>query len=128
MTFKLRESNEVNAMIELMQHNDQFKDDPYVGSFWYDPDKDELFGVYSVLARDSYDGFDSLKIALNRELRKHSERSLDYYMNTPHGVVIKSDDRFFVYTGKWINNYECAKDEIMFEFQLPNDRTEFIIC
>ena len=48
-SFELRESDETNAMLDLMQSNDELKDEPYIGSFWYDPDKDELFGVCGVV-------------------------------------------------------------------------------
>lgn len=42
----------VNGFRELMEYNNQFVDDLNVGIFWYDPEEDELFGVYATLAGD----------------------------------------------------------------------------
>ena len=37
------------------------------------------------------------------------------------------NDGFRVYTGKWINDYPQAKEQILEEFQLPKDQTKFFI-
>lgn len=43
----------INAFRGIMQENIQYQDDPYVGIFWYDRNKRELFGVYFTLAEDT---------------------------------------------------------------------------
>lgn len=137
--FKLRESDETNAMLDLMQHNDQFKDDPYVGSFWYDPNKDELFGIYSVLAdrEEFYKSklFDQ-KVRTGTKLhkdvwRKEQFKKKDRRFNGDHTLVPRGrvfqleDGSFKVMVGDWFDEYPQVKDEILFEFQLPED-TEFV--
>ena len=139
LTENLRESDEVNSMMDLMQHNDQFKDDPYIGSFWYDPERDELFGVYSTLASDAqfYDSklFDQ-RVKTGRKLHKDIWRKEQYrnkdkrfqgdHTLIPRGRVFQLEDGSFkVMVGDWIDDYPEVKDEIMFEFQLP-ENTEFI--
>lgn len=137
--FKLRESDEVNAMLDLMQNNDQFKDDPYVGSFWYDPDKDELFGIYSVLAdREKFykSKLFNQKVRTGTKLhkdiwRKEQFKKKDRRFNGDHTLVPRGrvfqleDGSFKVMVGDWIDEYPQVKDEVLFEFQLPED-TEFV--
>ena len=44
----------------------------------------------------------------------------------PRGRVFEfKDEGFIVFTGSWINDYPEAKDEIIYEFQLPAD-TKFV--
>ena len=138
-SFKLRESDEINSMMELMQYNDQFKDDPYVGSFWYDPNKDELFGVYSVLASDTPLVSSKLfgqKVKTGRKLHKDIWKKETYkkkdsrfrgdHTLIPRGRVFQLEDGTFkVMVGDWIDKYPEAKEEILYEFQLPED-TDFV--
>lgn len=131
----------INAFRELMKYNNQFQDDPYVGIFWYDTVKDELFGVYSVLAMDCDPYFSKLFHANVRTTRMlhqrmwdkeshHPKRGVRFkgdYTLVPRGRVFEVENRgFVVCVGSWINDYPQAKDEILYEFQLP-DNTEFMI-
>ena len=137
--FKVRESNEVNSMLELMKSNDELKDEPFVGSFWYDPIKDELFGIYSVLASDTPFVTSKLfntKVRTGRKLhkdiwRKEQFKKKDARFNgdhtlMPRGRVFQLEDGSFkVMVGDWIDDYPQCKEEIIYEFQLPDD-VEFI--
>lgn len=134
-SFRLRESNETNAMLDLMHQNDQFKDDAYVGSFWYDPKRDELFGVYSVLAADVPWTSCSLfkqKIKTGRKLHKdiwqkefHKGRDRRFrgdHTLIPRGRVFQLEDGSFkIMVGNWIDQYPQVVDQIKFEFQLPEN-------
>lgn len=49
-------------------------------------------------------------------------------MYVPRGRVFEfQDEGFRVYTGKWINDYPNVKELIIKEFQLPIDKTKFLI-
>lgn len=138
-SFELRESDETNAMMDVMKDNDKYKDDPYVGCFWYDPQRDELFGVYSVLADDA-PMFDSklfnTKVRTGRKLHKDIWNKEQYkgkdkrfkgdHTLIPRGRVFQLEDGSFkVMVGDWIDEYPQCKDEVIYEFQLPED-TEFV--
>ena len=130
----------INAFREIMAQNNQYVDDPYVGIFWYDIENQELFGVYSVLAEDAdYYYSDVFKARAKTCKRLHNDlwkkgvsknkdrRFKEKYTDVPKGSVFEVENRgFVVCVGKWINDYPEAKDEILYEFQLP-DNTEFVI-
>ena len=130
----------INGFRELMADNNQYTDDPYVGLFWYDIQNNELFGVYSVLAKDAnyfqsdiFNGYARTCRPLHYALwqkgvnKNRDKRYQQNYTEVPRGRVFEVKDRgFVVCVGKWINDYPEAKNEILEEFQLPDD-TEFII-
>ena len=130
----------INAFREIMAQNNQYVDDPYVGIFWYDIENRELFGVYSVLAEDA-DYYYSDVFNARAKMCKHLHNDLwkkgvnqnkdrrfkAKYADVPKGSVFEVENRgFVVCVGKWINDHPEAKDEILYEFQLP-DNTEFVI-
>ena len=132
--------NTINAFREIMAHNNQYVDDPYVGIFWYDTENQELFGVYSVLAEDVdyyYSDAFGAKVKTCKPLhyalwQKRANKNKDSrfqakYTDVPRGRVFEVENQgFIVCVGKWINDYPEAKTEILYEFQLPND-TKFVI-
>lgn len=137
---KLREDSKINAAIEVMENSFDTQDDPYVGPFWYDPNKDEVYGNIMALASDkpfyhSYQFNKDVRTgnALHQNIwKKESFRGKDKrfsgdYTLKPRGRVFEfKDDGFKVCVGKWINDFPNAKKEIIDVFQLP-EKTEFII-
>lgn len=137
--YRIRESSENNAAIEVMIESLDRQDDSFVGSFWYDPKSDELFGVYSVLADDvSFYKSKQWNCEVKTGSRLHSaiwkreshrgrdKRFQGDYTKVPRGRVFEFKDRgYIVFTGNWIDDYPHAKSLILDEFQLPKDNTEF---
>ena len=133
----LREDNETNASIEAMLNMEESEDNPYLGIFWYDRKRNELFGVEKRLAEDipyyHSPTFDCNVKTISKlhetvwqknHYRGKDKRFIGDYKNTPRGRVYQIEDSFVVFTGKWIDNYPEAKEEILFEFNLPKN-TEF---
>lgn len=132
------EFNQVDAFIECMKENLENQDESYLGPFWYDVNKKELFGVKSTPAEDCpwyHSSFQNGDVRTGRALhsaiwKKESNRGKDLrfrgdYKLTPRGRVFEIKDKgFVVYTGSWIYNHPEAKEEILTEFQLP-ESTEF---
>lgn len=135
------DNNVVNTFREIMANNNQFVDDPCVGIFWYDPEEDDLFGVYSVLAEDTNYYGSTMFGGMARTCRplhysvwqKECNRGRDKrfqtmdYTKYPRGRVFEIKDKgFVVCVGSWIKQYPSIKDLVLTEFQLPED-TEFLI-
>ena len=131
-------TNDVNAIKELMQANIEHQEDPKVGIFWYDSNRQELFGVRSTDVEDVPYYHSNLfntdvktckplhyKVWEKEFYRKKDKRFTGDYTLVPRGRVFYVKDRgFVVIVGSWINKYPEAKDEIMYEFDLPKN-TEF---
>ena len=132
--------NNTCAAIEVMRFNEQFQDEPRVAIFWYDTNKDELFGVRMTHASDAkwYESsqFNAI-VKTEKDLHKNvwnkeKHRGKDKRFKGDHTLVPRGrvfefkDDGFRVYTGSWINNYPEAKELILDEFELPKDNTTFI--
>jgi len=140
MRFKLRDSKEKNAAMQVMIENEQYQNDPYVGIFWYDTEENELFGVKSTLAQEArWYTSPQFRTTVRTETRLHKQiwekeyfkrkdkRFQGDYTKIPRGRVFEfKNNGFKVFTGNWIKNYPECKNLILFEFQLP-DNTEFII-
>lgn len=135
-------NNMINCFRELMFENNEYQDDALVGIFWYDPAKDDLFGVYAVDVNDvnfyKSDTFNcevktckQLHYAIwQKECNKGRDKRFQTmdYTKYPRGRVFQlSDGSFIVCVGKWIRDYPSCKDLILIEFQLPKDNTEFVI-
>ncbi len=134
----LREDEEVNAFMDIMASNDELQEEPCVGCFWYDHEKQEVFGVRSTLAQDVpylsnniFDGKAKTGRALHKniwakECKRHKDaRFAGDYTQVPRGRVFEVDGKgFVIMVGNWINDCPEAKDEIICEFNLPAD-TEF---
>lgn len=131
----------VNAAIEAMIDSFNEQDEPYVGPFWYDPDKKEVYGVVIALAKDRpfyyspswkknvKTGSALHKSIWEKEYFRHKDKrfSGDYTIR-PRGRVFEFENEGFkVMVGSWINDYPEAKEEILYVFQLPKNRTEFVI-
>lgn len=130
---------EINVFRELMADNISKQDDGEVGIFWYDPKEQELFGVKSADVNDVeyYNStlFDHAEVKTCRPLhykvwereyhRGKDKRFRGDYTLVPRGRVFYVQDKgFVVIVGDWIDQYPEAKDEILYEFNLPDD-TEF---
>lgn len=134
----------VECMKEIVHNVDQ--DAPLVGIFWYDPEKEELFGVHNSFAGNNpkYRSYapEIFHIDVTTDSRTHKsiwgkeakkgkdKRFAGEYANTPRGRVIRlftppfkpqSGTRYAVFTGEWIKEHPSAKAEILLEFQLPED-------
>jgi len=131
----------VNGFRELMEYNNQFVDDPNVGIFWYDPEEDELFGIYSTLASDMNFFYSNVFHAevrtchlmhyalwqgeCNRGKDKRFQKAIPFF-KYPRGRIFEVKDRGFVAcVGNWVNQFPQVKQMIIDEFQLPNN-TEFL--
>ena len=134
----------VECMKKIIHSVDQ--DAPLVGIFWYDTEKEELFGVHNSFAGNNpkYLSYapEIFHIDVTTDSRTHKsiwkkeakkgkdKRFAGEYVNTPRGRVIKlfaspfkpqGGTRYAVFTGEWIKEHPSAKAEIMWEFQLPED-------
>jgi len=124
-------------MIDYMSANLDKQDLPYVGIFWYDPKKDELFGVVREEPDElmyNAEGNRTTKVLHKGFWQKqyHKAQSLGRatrfvgdFTQMPRGRVWQNKDKgFFVTVGEWIKKYPQAKDFVIIEFNLPNE-TEF---
>lgn len=60
------------------------------------------------------------------QYKKRDRRFQGDYTLTPRGRIFEIENRgFLVCTGDWIEKHPEAKDKILFEFDLPEDKTEF---
>ena len=136
------------AAVECMKiiNGNVDQDGPLVGIFWYDTEKEELFGVQNSLVTGNHRRMPSIDLELlltsvttdrrthrsiwNKEAKKGKDKRFSgEYENTPRGRVVQFDGpqqgyRYAVFTGKWIKEHPDAKEKILWEFQLP-ENTEF---
>lgn len=127
----------INAFRQIMADSIDEQDDPYVGIFWYDVNKQELFGVRSTLASDRPFSDCSLfdhrartcsplhqSVWKKESFRHKDSRFSGDYTSVPRGRVFEVEDKgFVVITGSWIDKHPEAKAEIIYEFQLPENTT-----
>ena len=126
----------INAFRELMAQNVQYVDDPYLGIFWYDPNKKDLFGVVKTLAeKEDYYKSNLFNCEVktcstlhykvwDQMYRRHRVINKDHTL-MPRGRIFEiKDNGFIVCVGSWINKYPEAKKMILDEFMLP-ENTEF---
>lgn len=135
-----QQSSETLVVLELIKELESIQDDPCVGLFWYDPDENELFGVCSsistglpfkpnaLLKANARTGDMSHSRVWERESRREKDprfkASCDSLLR---GRVVEiENDGYKVYTGDWIKEHPSTKRLILDEFQLPEDKTEFI--
>ena len=129
----IRSDQETNDMMNNMIEIADEQDKPKVGPFWYDPIKDELFGAYPVIADDvkpyksEYGEETRTGSRLHEQIwkkevyRNKDRRFSGDYTQVPRGRVFKVGDKYVVMTGDWIDTYPSAKEQIIFEFDLPED-------
>lgn len=137
--FLERDNIDINTALRIMLESDEYQNEPMVGSFWYDVNNKELFGVYAVNSIDipftKYNGIDGNartgsklhKTIWNKEShRGKDKRFLGNYTLIPRGRVFEFENQGFkVMVGDWIDKYPEAKDIIIDEFELPSN-TEFV--
>lgn len=138
---KKREDDTTNAAIEVMINSFNEQDEAMVGPFWYDPKKKEIYGQVVALAKDRPYYFSPSwkknvrtgsalhKSIWEREFFRHKDkRFTGDYTQKPRGRVFEFEgEGFKVFVGNWINDYPEAREEILYVFQLPRDKTEFVI-
>lgn len=128
------------ALIECMAENLDDQDEILVGPFWYDTINQELFGVsaepvsncpfyQSKLFNQQVKTGKRLHQAIWKKEHNHGKDkrfSVGTYTSFPRGrVFFLENDGPVVCTGAWIDKYPEARDEILYEFQLP-ESTQFI--
>lgn len=137
--FNLREDDMVNDFMDVMMDNNQYANEPEVGIFWYSPTEKKLFGVNSVQAHEV--DFADCKLfdqkvktcgKLHKDAWKKGYYKKDPLFNSedhtqvPRGRVFELEDgSFIVMVGNWIKEYPEAKEAIIYEFNLPEDKTKF---
>lgn len=133
------EEEAMDAAKDLMKSNMNKQDDAYVGCFWYDPKKKDLYGVVQSRAEDTpfykssqWDKEIRTGNALHQNVwKKESMRGKDKrfsgdYKQKPRGRVFEfKDDGFKICVGDWIDKYPEAIKEIVDVFNLP-ENTEVI--
>lgn len=135
----IRESNITNVAIEVMMDNFDKQDTPSLGPFWYDIDRQEVFGNVMSPSADVdwyYSPQFKCKVKTGRKLHKtiwkknacrgKDKRFFGDYTQVPRGRVFEFEDGFKVFTGAWIIDYPEAKEEIIFAFDLPSEKTTFV--
>lgn len=112
---KIRQStsSEHDELIGIMKeglHNE----DPKVGIFWYNPQRNELFGVVALSLDDP--GVTNLG-------------NIEAYEDKPRGRVFFKDDKFIITVGSWINENDNYRVINLIEetFDLTNEDTEIVI-
>lgn len=131
--FNLNRKSLIKSMADNMEYSSV--EHPQIGIFWYDSDKQELFGVNKTDAEDvnfvhGYDGDIKQYKYLHKDIwakefrRNKDIRFVGDYTQIPRGRVCEYKDKgFVVYVDDWIDNYPEAKSEILFEFNLPETTT-----
>lgn len=135
--------DEHNEFIEIMKEGLHNKD-PKVGIFWYNPSRNELFGVEKISINDpnvsSCPNGKTCSI-LHKKKWQLEYRKLKYkekldntfpfigaYENKPRGRIFYKDGIYNITVGSWINedeNYR-AIDLIEEEFDLTNEETRIV--
>lgn len=137
---KIRQNKNINAAVEAMENSFDFQDDAYVGPFWYDPNKKEVYGYVLALASEkpfynSKEWNTAVKTsnALHKTIwRKESIRGKDKrfsgdYTKYPKGRVFEfQNEGFKICVGSWIDKYPEAVQMIIDVFNLPKDNTEIL--
>ena len=113
--------NEHNDFMKIMSeglHNE----DPKVGIFWYNPQRNELFGVVA-LSLDDQNVSDCHNGKTCKILHKKK-----WQQDNPRGRVFYKDNKFLITVGSWINENENYKviDLVEKEFNLTNEDTEIV--
>ena len=119
---------------------------PDIGIFWYDPEQDRLFGIYSLpasqvpfdttgkrvfphLHQDVWDVEHAKCFDRYGDLLAEHEDDpfrFDDYTLIPRGRVFEDEYGFFVNVGRWLYEYDADKIKEMVRqaFDLPED-TDF---
>ena len=141
MDYNYREMSkqEQKAVMKTMSDNFEHQDEPKVGIFWYDEEKDELFGVSKIEASDLQFNINDLKTIKtlhktwwqkqkNKAISKGEDPGIfkKEYTLVPRGRIFQRKDGVFqLMCGSWINDHieSLVKDE----FDLQNVLFEKIV-
>jgi hypothetical protein len=134
---------ELDEAMRLMESNRGKDDEPKVGIFWYDPRKNDLFGVRShrvsdYLKPNSRSEFGSISCSeMHEDVWKKEYHRQKYknggigpftgaYEMVPRGRIFYNpeDDMFTIAVGSWIKQYPQAVDLIEEEFNLKETKHE----
>lgn len=132
---KIRDNNINNSAIQFMENDLDIQNDFMIGSFWYDIDNNELFGIDQVPAssRDYYysrqfntqvrTGPILHQTRWKKEaIKRKDKRFSGDYTKVPRGRVFDYKNLGpVVFTGNWINQYPQVKQLIIDEFDLPDN-------
>ena len=137
-------SDDNDILMEAMRDTIDTQDEPKVGIFWYNPERNRLVGVSSVYAADlSYNAKGRktlrtlrhtawLKIRKNAILDDSNDKIWleEDYTQVPRGRVFQIDRTgtasFEVLVGSWIHEYPQAAQLIVDEFNLKEDEFYFV--
>ena len=130
--FRYKRESLIKSMADNMDYSSQ--EHPQIGIFWYDADKNDLFGVNKMDPQflsfsQGYDGSIKQYPTLHKDIWIHEfkkgkdDRFVGDYTQIPRGRVCQYNDErgFTVYVGDWIDDYPQAKEQIIYEFSLPKD-------
>ena len=129
--FRKKRESLIKSMADNMDYSSQKH--PQIGIFWYDPVKDELFGVNKmdpnfIPFSQGYDGNIKQYPTLHRDVWKHEfgkgrdDRFVGDYTRVPRGRVCEYENEGFkVFVGDWIDDYPQVKEQIIYDFELPED-------
>jgi len=127
-------------LISAMSDNFDKQDKPKVGIFWYDSEKEELFGVSKINADElnfNYNGLKTIGILHKDWWKKEREKLLfkkkplgiygSDYSQIPRGRIFQreEDGVFQLMCGKWITDQ--IAEMVKIEFDLCNVPFERII-
>lgn len=134
---------ELEDAMKLMASNRGKDDEPKVGIFWYNPHKEDLFGVRShrvsdYLKTNSRSEFGSVSCSeMHEDVWKKEYHRQKYknggigpfsgaYEMTPRGRIFYNPetDVFTIAVGSWIKQYPQAVELIVDEFNLRQTRYE----
>lgn len=128
--------------IEMMESFLEIQDNPKVGTFFYDPNGNVLYGVLALLPEGLAKNQDELmtvrttqreiwdKGMLKQQQKYNGEGPFKgEYENTLRGFVAYnlSDNMFELHVGDWFNKYPEALDGIIEEFDLSGCNIKTII-
>lgn len=129
--------NEYDILMQSMRDNFDIQDEPKVGIFWFDPNRDELFGVYKLGISETDFNHQGRKTisTLHRKVWETEQKKAEAagkastvwqgdYTQIPRGRIFQypSGD-MVVMVGSWIYDYPQLYKTLMIEFDLPEDTT-----
>ena len=133
-------------LMETMRENGRSLDNPQVGMFWYNPQRNRLVGVYSAYASElsfNAKGRKTMQVLHHKVWPDVREDAIangsndkiwreEDYTQVPRGRIFQievpgSDAEYFeILVGSWINEYPQAADLIIKRFNLELSDFQFI--